>query len=55
MEIKRNMSERYHEFIRTEHVFIEADSLYFEKDSADHNLAIDGIVQWFPVGFQGRP
>ncbi|MGI9551655.1 MAG: hypothetical protein ACR2MT_10675 [Aurantibacter sp.] len=55
MRNKRNMSSRYHKFIKTKHVFIEGDRLYFKKEDYNHHPVVEGIVQWFPVDFQVTP
>jgi len=51
MKNRKKMSNRYHKFIRTTHVFIEGDRLFQKKEDQDPSTE-EPVAQWFPVNFQ---
>lgn len=51
MKNRKNMSGSYQKFIRTKHVFIEGDRLFYKKENHE-KLIEEPVVQWFPVNFQ---
>lgn len=49
---KNRSSSRYQKFIKTKHVFIDSDRLFYKKEDQEPSIIEEPVVQWFPVNFQ---
>lgn len=53
MENKTNISKRFHEIIRTAHVFIEEDQVFIKNETQEPPLG--DVAEWFPTDFKWVP
>lgn len=52
MKNKSNILNRFHEAIRTQHVFIEDEQVYLKRESEESVGADTNFVEWLPTDFQ---
>jgi hypothetical protein len=55
MENKTSIFKRFHAAIRTQHVFIEGEQVFFKKSTDELFLEDTKNEEWFPIEFQWIP
>ena len=46
---------RFHEIIKTKHVFIEDDKVFVKRDTQESALPDNHGEMWYPINFQWIP
>ncbi len=55
MKDKIDRSKRFHETIKTKHVFIEDNQVFLKRDTRESVLSDDHGEIWCPINFQWVP
>lgn len=52
---KTNESHRFHDIIKTKHVFIEDNQVFIKRDSVEYAVSDNHGELWYPINFQWIP